>query len=949
MADNLSKDRCLLLAVDYASESDIASLRSLLAQRQDAFTADLILRILLTYLPESVDPSQYAKFVDEATSSRLAAQEDTTELDLSSIQEIKEKQARKRVKALQFASLNHPACPPTEGFLTKFIISRAHQLDSAGFLLLLPALVDPFLERSDFLRTWFISNVLPLLRFGFEFYPDNDSTPSLNTVENASGERMISIWLLQASTEQPKRERDVRSPLDTEDAPQSVMARDLKGLVGPWIYGDNDRKRRRLSNRERRPSINVESTVNELVRQVTSDRKDPVDEWDHAFSWMVQQAAERLPAVTEAIEAWDGPPDVDLGGYAESTGLTAEGAKQLRIRYAQTALAAVYAATTDTPETISSSHSMLVRIADLMDFKPPPELASSVELLPRIDAQKSTVGDMPSSIFVSDALLRPGHPLTTPRLETFSLLQMFVFSAYMSAGLGFKLSVMHLARLRFQSDAEEQMAILQKILHAVSTGPKRDDHQWAGVLQRLLWLWGWGIMKDSKEEQYGSGVLGKIERFSLEKEMLKLFLIASCYSLVIDVHIKGPEKSRYLSSKDVESIIVEVALQHYDNATNGNRTRGSMKKASEIVLTLRQYFSGSPLFQAMEALLSATHALSFYSLTLQHGVPFRPVNIRVSSDPLSLIEKVLAQNPRSYTHLDDLISIATDLVAAQLVRQAPEADATVIGPPKDLSLSKRTAERRVIDMAIEAALNEDDFETAYSYVVNRLHATSARQPDPQGNNDDDISWRAALAAGRHRSNHVSNLSASTSLGTPPVLRRLEQRMELLSQALLLAPPSALPEVLNVWRKCEEEMTALLARESEEETAFNDRADKGLPGAFVNTTAAVQPRREVGRAAQEEAPMGLFDVARGAAAAFSRNAFPLRAQAQASRSPTSPTHGRNFSSVESEADSIRSEGSEDGNRPGRRRKRDMVAEAVTGGLASGIGWVLGAKPLDQQQR
>ena len=35
--------------------------------------------------------------------------------------------------------------------------------------------------------------------------------------------------------------------------------------------------------------------------------------------------------------------------------------------------------------------------------------------------------------------------------------------------------------------------------------------------------------------------------------------------------------------------------------------------------------------------------------------------------------------------------------------------------------------------------------------------------------------------------------------------------------------------------------------------------------------------------------------------------------------------------------------------GRRRKRDVVADAVTGGLASGIGWVLGATPVNQQQR
>jgi len=622
----------------------------------------------------------------------------------------------------------------------------------------------------------------------------------------------------------------------------------------------------------------------------------------------------------------------------------------MNARYVQTMFASVYAATTDTAETISASYDTLVRIATLMNLDPPPDLTTPVELLPKIDPKKSNVADMPTSIFVPEALLRLNHPLTTPQLDNFSWLQMFVFSAYMLAEFRYNISVIHVAKLKFQSNEDEQMAVFQRILHLISSGPKKDEHQWADVRERLLWLWGWGTKESEGNAQHNVGIFGKIERPSFEKEILKLLLSASCYPLIITTYIRGLKTTHYLTSEDVELVIIEVALHHYDNATNGNRTRGGVKKASEIVLALRQYFPKSAAFQRCEALLAATHAISFYSLTLQHGVPFQPVSIRVSSDPVSLIEKVLAQNPRSYTHLDDLISIGTNFVAAGLPLPKTEDGRMMERSVSDLASEKHKAERRVIGMAIEAALNEDDFETAYSYVVNRLGTTSATPSTPTSSQDeDDISWRAALAAGRHKSTSLTSLSASTSMLTPPALRRLEQRMELLSQALLLAPSSALPEVLNVWRKCEEEMTALLAHEAEEETAFDDRADKGLPGAFINTTQLTQPRREVGRAAQEEAPMGLFDVARGAAAAFSRSAFPLRGQAQAARSPTSPTHSRDLSIAGSETESLKSEGSEDGNKSGRRRKRDMVADAVTGGLASGIGWVLGATPVNQQQR
>ena len=160
-------------------------------------------------------------------------------------------------------------------------------------------------------------------------------------------------------------------------------------------------------------------------------------------------------------------------------------------------------------------------------------------------------------------------------------------------------------------------------------------------------------------------------------------------------------------------------------------------------------------------------------------------------------------------------------------------------------------------------------------------------------------------------------------------------MELLSQSLLLAPPSHLEEVLRVWQECEKEMSAVLDQEAKEEERFNDLADRRLPGAFSSESLpVVQPRREVGRGANAEAPMGLFDVARGAAAAFSKSAFPLRGSTGASRG--APAEGR--TSMDAGSDAGSAQGEE------RVRKRDMVASAVTGGLASGIGWMIGTSPV-----
>jgi hypothetical protein len=351
-------------------------------------------------------------------------------------------------------------------------------------------------------------------------------------------------------------------------------------------------------------------------------------------------------------------------------------------------------------------------------------------------------------------------------------------------------------------------------------------------------------------------------------------------------------------------------------------------------------------------LIAATHSMSFYSLTLQHGVPFQPVNIRASLDPLSLLPKLLEQNANSYTKLDDLIGIGRNLIAAGLPLRNADGDLVdrSVETDNDRKTKLLVAEKRVIYMCVEAALTVGDFETAYSYVVNRLAPQdtipSSSSEEHAAAQEDDVSWRAAFLAGRYR----------PQSNAQPSLRRLDQRTELLSLALLLAPPASLSEVLNIWRRCEEETNALLAAETEAEEEFDDRADKRIvvPGGFsdVSTEGMVfgQPRREVGRSnaearrgADEEAPMGLFDVARGAAKAFSRNAFPLRSGAGA---PAASQQQQQSQMRPTSTGEAAHEGVDDA---GRVRRRDMIANTVTGGLASGIGWMLGATPVTEDRR
>ena len=159
------------------------------------------------------------------------------------------------------------------------------------------------------------------------------------------------------------------------------------------------------------------------------------------------------------------------------------------------------------------------------------------------------------------------------------------------------------------------------------------------------------------------------------------------------------------------------------------------------------------------------------------------------------------------------------------------------------------------------------------------------------------------------------------------------------------------------------MSALGRRESEEGESWDTRGDNSaastVPGGFGPSDReldALETERERAKRSRtrhvgvglhtddyEKAPIGLFEVARGAARTISKNAFPLRsAAAGGSGRPTGPKLGNVDSAVRSEDAS--SFGNRADGEAGRVRKRDVVSNMVTGGLVSGIGWVLGAQPV-----
>ncbi|KAF3394399.1 hypothetical protein F1880_005215 [Penicillium rolfsii] len=915
----LTDAHAILLATHICASGDVTNLPALQAHYPHCFPLERLLRIILTYLPESTEPSAYVPVLEQLTeASSLGLGE--LDLDISAVKDLSEAVARKRVRRVRLRSLKREdeeeeveSADP----LTQFLIHRAYLIDTETSLQpLILGLLLPFYEQRPVIRTWLISSLLPALRLNYEYYPNREETISLETLESMDDQTAINILLSITGAEGNNMD----------------LVNNLRGLIGPWLYGGNRAKRRRLNERAHQNSVS-------FVQGTAKPQPTELAGWEYVNEWLLSRSLVDHGSVVEAFTNWNGPGDVDLGGYSDQeTHMSPEKRKELLNRYGQSGLSVVYAHADSSQAALDGSFQIVARVARLLELEEFSYLNSSGSAFPSVDYDTEQISSTSRASLLQNGLLAHANPLTKPSPSSISFLSAVLLSLRILTQFGHLLPCRAAANICLHSNEEMQLAELKSVVSS-AVKQQRSRQNWEMVRLQLLWLRDWQAEQSDNEWDEPSTHHGLFWRISRDT-----------YQLAVDLYTQ-PESP--LHTTQVEAAVVEAIFAAYDNASNGNRTRGGMKKAYDILQAFQPHFETSIQLKQINSLIAATHALSFYSLTLQHGVPFEPVSIRVHHDPLSLVEKVLDQNAKSYTKLDDLLSIGRNLVKAGLPTHLSSSEHESHSSQEQLSEEDAlvTAERRITSLAISSALTSNDFGTAYSYILTRLTPPSMLPTSsPLLKNPtvlDDISWRAVYNAGRYRS-----ASPNTSATLQSQITHLSQRMELLSLALTLVPsPDPLPEILGAWRRCDEEISSLRAREQQEEDVWDAKGDSlsTVPGGFgptdserdaFDTAQQRAARRARTRATMphshpHEAPMGLFEVARGAAMALHKNAFPLRGAADASRAPAGAA------------------GSGDADRPfspdqgeGRVRKRDMVSNMVTGGLASGIGWVLGAEPVNR---
>ncbi|KPI37308.1 Protein transport protein sec39 [Cyphellophora attinorum] len=653
-----------------------------------------------------------------------------------------------------------------------------------------------------------------------------------------------------------------------------AIARDIEHVITPWVLGGTD--------------------------------ANSAASWSDVYSWILSTSLKDFDAAADAFLTWNGPPnDSRLSDLA------------------QLGFAIIYSDDAAEQQQSKTLHEIWARSTSLAGFTPI-DLSND-------ELSVNNVSDLASGTEMSlakTALLSKSNQLTTVSEATSQLLAGLLRTKEILSLYKVGRSIPSVAKLCLGQSAERQQhelgTILQQIPRLTTTDP-----DWQLLRRHLFWLHSWQPLTRARTEPTATiAYLGQLDPSEIDAQLLDAILANGQYQAAKHLYVES--QNTFLSRADIEDHIIRSIYTTYDNASNGNRNRGGIKKASDALTVFKPSYPDSVELQAIEHLLKATHRLSFYQLVLQHGVPFRPVNLRAQKDPLSLVEKVLEQDPVAYSKLDDLVEVGRELVLSR-----PPKAGDVYGKSMDSRLLE--AEQRVTFLAISSALANHDFNTAYSYITTRLLTRQSTQQPAE----DDVSWRAAYAAGRYR-------PPSSPSALHDQISGLSKRMELLSLALTLAPSAqSLAEILGTWRRCEEEMEGLKSTALREERAFETGRAEELPGGFgfddrewdAAETKQAQSRRTGTATYEEEAPVSLFEMARGAAGSLRKSAFPLSAGLE----------DRKHRSMPSQDSDERPGSAQDGDRV---RKRDMVSNMVTSGLVSGMGWVLGAQPADrpgQQQQ
>jgi hypothetical protein len=356
------------------------------------------------------------------------------------------------------------------------------------------------------------STLLPLLRLNYEYYPCENSIQTIEAFERLDNKSGVKLLLSRT-----------RKALGGEGDPQKTIGRDLRGLIGPWMYGDSQWKRRKVRQRSEWDAQTIapldENTVAEDHRCAG---------WEEVFHWIISQATSSWTTCVEAIEQWDGPGDVDLGGYGDGiVFLEEQETERLEKRYARAILSAAYLVPEASMEALTGIHRILSRIITLLDYERIPSLPAAAALLSPIHTiSEGGVLSSSNATHLRTSMMEERNRLTSPNIASISLLHALLISAFLLTRVGAPCTIRRAGELALLQDEREQTYEAQRLIHKIGNGPKGDDKYWIRMRNEILWLRDWGAeeLSEGVNGSQGRGVFVKVRKDFLETEILKALL-----------------------------------------------------------------------------------------------------------------------------------------------------------------------------------------------------------------------------------------------------------------------------------------------------------------------------------------------------------------------------------------------------------------------------------------
>jgi hypothetical protein len=506
MADisRLSDAHAILLACELCADGNVVALPRLQRQFPTSLTPERLYRIILTFLPESIPPQQYTSTL-QSLSDEAISDSDSHDVSLSSVKDLADTVARRRVRRLRLLPLQYPYAEEwtaTTDPLTQFIIHRAHRIDAeSGLQMQILDLLLPFYGRSDVLRTWLICRLLPLLRSNYEYYPSREESLSLHMLESLDRATAINILLSMTNSE----------------TAQSDLSRNLRGLVGPWMSGEARNKRRKLNH-------STDAVKSTMQVEVHADENETLS-WQEVNEWLLSRSLVDHSAVVEAVVHWDGPEDIDLGGYEREEDHNDEDKSLLKKLYGQTGLAVVYAAD-PTRSSLEGSFQITSKVAELLHTDPGHDLQFGRLSPPAVNLGLETISKASKASLLQNNLLAPSNPLTVPTSQSIAFLQAVLVSLRILQEIGYQTSCRAASIICLQSSDDAQSRELRGVVNAIANQPN-PGRDWSRIREQILWLRDWQGTSpysptDSKRDYHG--LFWRMSREMVETDILKAML-----------------------------------------------------------------------------------------------------------------------------------------------------------------------------------------------------------------------------------------------------------------------------------------------------------------------------------------------------------------------------------------------------------------------------------------